>query len=88
MYSLPKSNSNKYNLNLNESNYKIPFEINIDEKDIKLYNKTDSNDKINLEHMIKCYNKINGSLLLTAGSDMALHLIIEVLFFKLKKKIY
>ena len=86
MYSLPKSNSNKYNLNLNESNYKIPFEINIDEKDIKLYNKTDSNDKINLEHMIKCYNKINGSLLLTAGSDMALHLIIEVLFFKLKKK--
>lgn len=86
MYSLPKSNSNKYNLNLNESNYKIPFEIDIDEKEIKLYNKPDSDDKIFLEDRIKCYNRINGKLLLTAGSDMALHLIIEVLFFKLKKK--
>ena len=86
MYSLPKSNNNKYSLNLNESNYKIPFEINIDETDIKLYNKPDSYDKINLENMIKCYNKINGEILLTSGSDMALHLIIEVLFFKLKKK--
>ena len=86
MYSLPKTNNNKFNLNLNESDYKVPFAITIDDKNIKLYNKIDSQDQICLENKIKNYNKINGNLLLTAGSDMALHLIIEVLFFKLKKK--
>ena len=86
MYSLPKTNNNKINLNLNESEYKVPFEITINETNIKLYNKNDSQSQISLENKIKNYNKIDGSLLLTAGSDMALHLIIEVLFFKMKKK--
>ena len=86
MYSLPKTNNNKFNLNLNESDFKVPFEIIINEKNIKLYNKTDAQSQIDLENMIRNYNKIDGSLLLTAGSDMALHLIMEVLFFKMKKK--
>jgi histidinol-phosphate/aromatic aminotransferase/cobyric acid decarboxylase-like protein len=84
MYTLPRENNNKFNLNLNESNYPVPFTLQVTDQNIKLYNKASSVHL--LEEKLRDYTKITSPILFTAGSDMALHLIIEVLYFQRKKR--
>ena len=88
MYQCPISNDCVYNHNFNESNYITPFTIDIDEKtSIRCYNKQDDSLRKKLLDNIKKYHKIDhDNILLSAGSDMALHLTIETLYFIKNKR--
>ena len=88
MYPCPHSNDCVYNHNFNESNYITPFTIDIDEKtSIRCYNKPDDSLRKKLLDNIKKYHKIDhNNILLSAGSDMALHLTIETLYFIKNKR--
>ena len=81
IYNLPPSDNNiEFELNLNESDYVTPFNINIDENiHIRKYNKPDNEMRENIEKYIRKFNNIENQnkIILSAGSDSALHLIIE-----------
>ena len=89
-YNLPTSNNNiNFELNLNESDYITPFNIEVDENlHIRKYNKPDNYLRKNLEINIRKNNNIDkqNKIFLTAGSDSALHLIIETFLIKKKYK--